>query len=154
VRRFWQIALPLAGLLVFGLVSRREFQIHRELPPRFPHAKYFFWAATRLDTDPQNRIPHQESKGCNSQENCVTWDLSQRRGTGLLPALLALTAIPVFLIDWPIRSSLGHFGVSELTTFMWSMPILLALWYYIVGRWFDNRRNRKSQRYPKSAPTA
>ena len=61
---------------------------------------------------------------------------------GLLAKCLILSAVPGFLLGAGIVHSLSRLGVSEVTSFMISMPLLILVWFYFVG-WLFDRWNRK-----------
>jgi len=55
-----------------------------------------------------------------------------------------LSALPAFIASLVIVTVLGRFGVSQVASFMVSMPLLLAAWYYFVGWRIDRRRSKRS----------
>ena len=60
---------------------------------------------------------------------------------------LVFTAIPAFLVGLAIVRGFARLGVSEVTTFMSTMPLCITLWFYSVGwlfdRWTYKRRVRR-----------
>jgi hypothetical protein len=56
--------------------------------------------------------------------------------------VLVLTGLPAFATGVGIVKGLGQFGISEIVSFMITMPILLFAWFYFVG-WLLDRRTRK-----------
>jgi len=55
-----------------------------------------------------------------------------------------LSALPAFIAGLVIVTVLGRFGVSQVSSFMVSMPLLLGTWYYFVGWLIDRRRSKRS----------
>jgi hypothetical protein len=47
--------------------------------------------------------------------------------------LLVLSAVPAFVVGAAIVRGLGQMGVSEITSFMISMPLLIVAWFYFIG---------------------
>jgi len=50
---------------------------------------------------------------------------------------LVLTAIPAFLVGLAIVRGFARLGVSQVTTFMTTMPVCITLWFYSAGWLFD-----------------
>jgi hypothetical protein len=49
-----------------------------------------------------------------------------------------LIAFPAFVLGIPIIvKALGHFGVSEVLSFVIAMPLLIFRWFYCVGSRID-----------------
>jgi hypothetical protein len=63
-----------------------------------------------------------------------------------------LFALPAFAIGLFITFGLGKFGISEVLSFMISMPLLVSTWFYFVGWLIDRWRLKRS--HPTSATTA
>ena len=136
MRIYWRIALPIAGLLLFAMVSYRAF--NRNYRP----ARYFLWSSVRLDTDPLNGRAKFEMV-CKEEEGCIDWDPNTLWGApGWTAELLILSALPAFLIGMGITRGLARLGVNEVTTFMVVMPFALFGWYYFCG-WLIDRRKIK-----------
>jgi hypothetical protein len=53
-----------------------------------------------------------------------------------------LSALPAFLAGLGIVHGLARVGVSEVTSFMSSMPLLILAWLYFIG-WLFDRWSRK-----------
>jgi hypothetical protein len=144
MRKQWRLILPAVGLMLFGIVTYQSVE-------RRQHEKasgqYFWWASIRLDTHSVNR--HLDAKPCmEAESDCVTWDVaSLPRSTGLLGAMLIITAFPAFFIGVPVVRGLGRLGISEVGTFMIVMPVLIAGWCNVLA-WLDNR-----WRIRRSSPT-
>lgn len=63
---------------------------------------------------------------------------------GLVTKLLVALAFPAFLIGGLIVKELGRAGISEVYSFMISMPLLISAWFYIVGSLIDNWKRKPS----------
>lgn len=110
-------------------------------------SRYFYWSAIRLDSDPlSRRVP--EAKPCAKQAaGCIAWDSEFIIITpGPLPFLLMLSALPAFAIGRAIVAGLGRLGLSQVSSFMVSMPLLLFAWYYFAGWLADRHRSKKARR--------
>ena len=64
-----------------------------------------------------------------------------------------LTGFPAFLISTLIISGLSRLGVSEVTAFFVSMPVLMLAWYYVLGRLVEywSARNLLIPHWPLAA---
>jgi hypothetical protein len=138
----WRAALPLCGLALFAFGTYASYG-----PGRISDrtSRYFWWSSLRLDSDPLNR--HSKSVTAvpckDSIENCMTTDpIYVLVDPGWLAKCLILSAAPAFLAGAGIVYGLARFGVSEVTSFMVSMPLLILTWFYFVG-WLLDRWSRK-----------
>ena len=52
---------------------------------------------------------------------------------GGLDIVLVTSAFPAFLFGEAFAHILGRLGVSEVTTFMISAPMLMFVWYYLLS---------------------
>jgi len=142
----WSIMLPIAGLVLFALVSYRSVPMnHPEL--EMPH-RYYWWSSLRLDTDPLNQNPTPLMPCADQTQNCMDWELRIAWVTpGWLDRVLVVSALPAFLAGVAVVIGLSKLGVDEVLSFMVSMPILLVAWFYFLGwlleAWSDRRRNAK-----------
>ena len=60
--------------------------------------------------------------------------------------LFVLSDLPAFLVGTLIVFGLGgKFGVSEVSSFMVTMPLLTFVWFYAVGWLIDRWRFKRSQ---------
>jgi hypothetical protein len=107
-------------------------------------SRYFWWGSVRLDSDPLNK--HLILKPCpqGSEEACgfdpqVIWVTP-----GWIEKALVLSALPAFFLATSIVRGLAHFGVSELLSFMITMPLLTLTWFYNVGWFLDRWRHKRS----------
>src|SRR5215510_12629920 len=136
----WKLVLPLLGLSLFTLISYESF--HRKHVKGVIDSRYFWWSSVRLDSDPL-RIDPPPPKPCpDNTETCVGWDpISIWVNPGVAARLLVLTAFPAFVVGVFVVAALGRLGISQVTTFMISMPLLIFAWYYFVGWLLDRRRD-------------
>lgn len=109
--------------------------------------RYFQWSFIRLDSDPLNR--HSRSVMAvpckDPSENCMATDpLEVWVEPGWLARLLMISALPVFLVGIGLVHGLARVGVSEITSFMISMPLLILAWFYFVGWLLDQWRQKRS----------
>jgi hypothetical protein len=84
--------------------------------------------------------------------NCVEWDLSVADRWGPPPEerILVTSALPAFLVGAFTVDALGRLGISQVSSFMFLMPVLIFAWYYLV-RWLLDRWIRK--RWQSRVPT-
>jgi len=128
--------LPIVGLVLFGLVTRDSMRMNSQLH-RIPN-RYFWWASFRLDSDPLNRRPIDPSRCGGNDENCVQWDLPDVWvDWGWPTKSFTVLSIPALAVGVALTLGLGRLGVSEVWTFMISMPLLVFAWYYCVGILID-----------------
>jgi len=143
----WSVILPLAGLLLFTIVSYQSSRVNDELH-RSPN-RYYRWSSLRLDTDPINRNPKPADRCKDEPDHCAGWDVSTRRpAPGRLDRILVVSAFPAFLAAFALVLAFGRQGTSEVLVFMVVMPTFLFGWYYFIGRmierWFYKRRRAKN----------
>lgn len=55
-----------------------------------------------------------------------------------------LFALPAFVIGLFITFGLGRFGISEVLSYMISMPLLISAWFYFIGWIIDRWRLKRS----------
>jgi hypothetical protein len=100
--------------------------------------------AIRLDSDPANKRNWGATPCEGGKENCVGWDL---RTIWVYPSLteqfLMLSALPAFVVGEFAVRGLGRMGISQVSSFMLLMPVLIGAWYYLIGwlidRWISRR---------------
>lgn len=147
MRKRWRVILPFIGLVLFAGESYESLQSYRQYHKG--QSPDFYWASIRLNSDPLHRHG-QDAPGCTEgQANCVGWDpVTPWIERGVLADCLVLSALPVFLVEAFVVSGLGRLGISQISTFMATMPFLLFGWYYGVGwqidRWLFRRACRRS----------
>src|SRR4030095_770894 len=109
-------------------------------------SRYFWWGAVRLDSDHLNRHPLKKamSQECVAgRADCIKWDPEHTWiESGLMEKALVLSAIPAFLVCSAIVRGFARLGISEVTTFMVTMPVCITLWFYSIG-WLLDRQSRK-----------
>src|SRR5215468_2779200 len=148
MRRRWRLILPILGLLLFGFGSYVSFRTERVNP--LPSNRYFWWASIRLDRDPLGR-PSSLPAPQQNEDGSITWDPVTRWVTpGPLAMFLMISAIPAFAVGAIAVGGLGRLGISQVSSFMVLMPLLISAWYYAVGLLID----RWIGRHQLQAPTA
>jgi hypothetical protein len=121
----WRVALPCIGLLLFALISIQSFQW------RAPNSRYLRWSGISLDSQPRS----QSRSACkDGTENCSEWGSESIVDPGVLGMALVVSALPAFFLDLLIVHAFRLMGLSDVYTFMISMPLLLGGWYYLLGR--------------------
>jgi hypothetical protein len=152
MRKHWRVLLPILGLLLFGGESYVSVQMDREHP--LPSRRYFWWSSIRLDTDPlgrQSPLPATRKIGDGVSE----WDpVTRWVDPGWLAKSLMVSALPAFAVSALAVGGLGRLGISEVSSFMALMPLLIAGWYYTLGLLIDHRIYRRSHRVPIMRKTA
>ena len=124
----WRFAIPVLGLALFGFVTYQSISRAKGHTGR-----YFYWSSIRLDSRPA-----QVSKPCNPYgADCADWDFFIDVHPSLLARSFMLSGLPAFLVSFLITGGLHRLGVSEVTSFFYSVPILLLAWYYLLGRLFE-----------------
>lgn len=141
----WRLFLPVVGLIVFTGISYQSYRASYE--DRAVPGRFFLWSTLRLDSDPLNR--RYQSPCAQSKDPCVDWDLATVDSWAHpkdKDRLFVLSALPAFLVGTLIVFGLGgKFGVSEVTSFMITMPLLTFIWFYFVGWLIDRWRFKRSQ---------
>jgi len=123
----WRIVLPVVGLLLFA-----DESYHSRRAPRKSEAwtpiRYFHWSAFRLDSDPLNRHPLLPTPRRNGPKGfAVEWNIPVE--PGWVARSLVLTALPAFLVGYGVvTKALAMVGISEVASFMVSMPLLILAW--------------------------
>jgi hypothetical protein len=148
MQKRWRMILPIIGLIFFSAVSYHSLRVNQETQ-RSP-SRYFWWSSVRLDSDPANKRIHATTLCEDGKENCGNWDLADRWvDPGLLETFLMLSALPAFVVGRFIVGGLGRLGISQVSSFMFLMPVLIFVWYYFIG-WLLDRwiRKRSEQRTP------
>jgi hypothetical protein len=135
MRRRWSVVLPIIGLLLFGVESYHSIRMNRDANM----TRYQYWSAIKLDTDPLGR--HESAfLPCRNDPNlnCAGWDpVVMWVHPGLLTKSLIIAAFPAFVLGAVLVRGLGHLGANEVLTFGIFMPVLVAAWFYFVGRMMD-----------------
>ena len=140
---YWRFVLPAVGLMLFAVLSyhshRWNVQFHQG-PNR-----YFWWSSIRLDSDPLNKH-HKAQISCDQGvQECADWGPEYIWVTpGWIDKAFLLFALPAFIAGSGVVNGLGRLGVSQVLSFMISMPLLIFGWFYFVGWLFDRRRHLRS----------
>jgi hypothetical protein len=127
----------MAGLLYFAFGSYLSLRTNRE--HQEGANRYFWWSSIRLDTDPLNRHPQGATPCKDAKNDCVEWSpgfISVE--PGLMAKVFVLSATPAFVVGTFAVRRFARFGISELSSFMVAMPLLIAAWFYVVG-WLVDR---------------
>jgi hypothetical protein len=130
------------GLTLFAVLSysslRWNIQVYK-VPSR-----YFWWSSIRLDSDPLNKHSKAPISCKQGAENCTDWEPEYIWiDPGWIHNALELLALPAFVAGLVIVKALGRLGVSQVLSFMISMPLLIFGWFYFVGWLFDRRRRQR-----------
>ena len=76
----------------------------------------------------------------------MCWDTESRWVVAApLAQLLVLSALPAFLLGIALGRALGRLGISQVSSFMALMPLLIFAWYYFVGYLIDRWRHRRGR---------
>jgi hypothetical protein len=145
MRKLWSLALPVCGLALFLLGTYSSFRFNRELIGNRP-ARYFYWSSIRLDSDPLNEHQYPYFLPCKSgEENCVEPQTIWVE-PGLVSILFKLAALPALIVGVAIVRGLARLGISEVTTFLVSIPLLILAWFYLIGSLIDRWRYKVASR--------
>ena len=137
----WRFILPSIGLILFAGVSYDSLRMNRE--GGGSHSRYFWWSSVRLDSDPRNRHPHVAAPCEAGTVDC--WDPQYIWiDPGWLTKVLLVSALPAFGIDLFVIRGFASSGMSEITSFFASMPLLIGAWFYFVGLLIDRWRHKRS----------
>ncbi len=137
----------------FACFRPHSFQ-HCELPYEKQRApsRYFYWSLIQLDSDPLSKRSQGATPCDEAKVNCVNWDLSvadRWDRPELQERILVLSALPAFLVGAFAVDVLGRLGISQVSSFMFLMPVLIFAWYYVVGWLLDGWiRGRGQPRVP------
>jgi len=110
----------------------------------------FLVGAARLDSDPMNRHPLNTAtaRSCaHNTDDCIEWDPESIWVTpSAMERALVFSAFPAFLIGMAVVHGLGRLGVNEVASFMLTIPVCTALWFYSVGWLLDRWRYKRLRR--------
>ncbi|HJT70895.1 MAG TPA: hypothetical protein VJ731_11895 [Terriglobales bacterium] len=128
MKRSRLLILPTTGLLVFALGTAASIHMNRMRGNK----NIFYWSSIPLSLHPLER--RYKLVACNPPDpNCQWEPASVWVDPGPMAKVLIVSSFPAFLLGLAITRSLGHVGVSEVTTFMVSMPVFIFAWYYLVA---------------------
>jgi hypothetical protein len=151
MRKRWCLVLPLCGFALYLLGTYGSFRFNREVFGNRP-TRYFNWSSIRLDSDPLNKHQYPYFLPCKSgEEDCVEPQTIWGIEPGLLSMLLRLTALPAFIVGVTIVRGFARLGLSEVATFLVSMPLLIFAWFYLIGSWIDRFRHKVVSRQVASS---
>ena len=145
MRMRWRPILCLWGLVLFGLLTYASVQGNREMR-HGRHGRYFWWGASRLDSDPLGKQSALEPCTQGREGELCVEPMYIWVDPGWLEKALAISALPAFLLGTVFVRGLARLGVSELASFMTTMPVLIVLWFYGVGWLLDRWQHRRSLR--------
>jgi hypothetical protein len=153
MRKRWRLVLSLWGITLFVLLTYQAVRVNHEM--RKGHlGRYFWWGAIRLDSDPLNRHPAASAQLCEPEATgCTGWDPEYIWvSPSVMERVLILSAFPVFLSCLAVVRGLARLGISEVASFMVSMPLFITAWFYLIGwfldRWMYKRRARPATTSP------
>ena len=135
--------LCLWGLILFGLLTYGSLRANRMLQ-QDQLGRYFWWGSVRLDSDPLNRRPAMKPCLPETHEECAWEPQYIWVHPGLIEKTLVLSALPAFLLAIAVVRELSRLGVSELLSFMLTMPLLTLAWFYALGWLLDRRQYKRS----------
>jgi hypothetical protein len=95
------------------------------------HMYVFYWSSIPLSSHPLER--RYKLITCNPADVGCQWRGSVHIDPRLPEKVLIISSFPAFLPGLLITRKLGHFGVSEIRTFVLFMPVLIFAWYYLVS---------------------
>ena len=137
MRMHWKLVLPVVGLMLFVGVTYQSLGSHDAT------SRYFWWSSIPLNSEPLNK----SRSACKHEiENCQVWGPEEIYvTTGLLPRVLMISAAPAFFVGSLIIEEFAWRGISEVPTFMVSMPLLIAGWFYLLGSFIDKLVSKMSR---------
>lgn len=140
----WRLILPVLAIAWFGIGSYSAWRFNRQLDGSCP-ARYFYWGSIRLDSDPLDRHHVFESSvPCNNgRKDCPCWEPVVWIDPGWAGEAFIVLSLPAFLLTKVVSGTLAQFGVSKVTMFFASMPILMCAWFYVLGLWIDRLRTKR-----------
>ena len=149
MRMRWRPTLCLWGVILFALLTYASIQGNREMR-HGRHGRYFWWGSVRLDSDPLGR--HATLEPCTQRPDgdCAWEPMYIWVEPGLLEKALVLSSLPAFFLGRAVVFGMSRLGVSELVSFMCTMPVLTLMWFYGVGWLLDRWQHKRSLR-PSSA---
>ena len=81
------------------------------------------------------------------ENECVDWDVATIYSSARpsrVERLFVLFALPAFVISLFITFGMGRFGISEVLSYMISVPLLISAWFFFVGWLIDRWRFKRS----------
>jgi hypothetical protein len=140
----WRLIVPVIGLTLFAGITVES--LHRKRSYQKDPSRYLYWSSIRLDSNPLKMQPQSTTPCKDVEESCVGWDpVVQWVSPGLLPVIMMVSAWPVFFVGMRAVRALGHHGISEISSFMVVMPLLVAVWYYAIGWSIDRWKEKQSR---------
>jgi hypothetical protein len=141
----WNLALPVSGLILFAVLSYDSLRVNREVFNGRP-SRYFWWSSIRLNSDPLNKHSAVPAACKDGIEDCTTWDpVYIWVDPGWMEKALVISAFPAFIVGAGLVGGLARVGISEVSTFTVSMPVLIFAWFYFVGWLVGTWRYKRSR---------
>jgi len=137
--------LPPCGLILLSFLTYESVGQRRTFLSG--GGRYFWWGSIRLDSDPlgTHSKPADTTPCKEAQDNCLVVDPKFLLAEpGWAEKILVLSAVPAFLVSGGIVYGLSRLGVSEVVSFMASMPLPICAWFYFVGWLIDRRKAKRS----------
>lgn len=135
-------------MILFGLLTYGSMRVNRGLHRLNHQGRYYWWGSVRLDSNPLNKQPmHPAVNPCAQDEQICGFNPESIWVTpGLMEWAFTLSSLPTYLLCMAVVRGFAHFGVSELLSFMITMPLLTLAWFYAAGWLFDRWRYKRSLR--------
>jgi hypothetical protein len=142
----WSLVLPASGLILFAALSCHSLRVNREVFKSRP-SRYFWWSSIRLDSDPLSKHPMVPPTTCQDEnKDCSTWDpVYIWVDPGWAEKTLVVSAFPAFVVSAAIVGGLAGLGMSAVSTFPVSVPVLIFAWFYFVGWLVDRWRYKRAR---------
>jgi hypothetical protein len=120
--------------------------VNREVFKSRP-SRYFWWSSIRLDSDLLSKHPMVPTTTCQDEnKDCSTWDpVYIWVDPGWAEKTLVVSAFPAFVVGAAIVGGLARLGMSEVSTFPVSVPVLIFAWFYFVGWLVDRWRYKRAR---------
>jgi hypothetical protein len=90
--------------------------------------------------------PLRFSLQTRNRELSILWATGNSQNDWLAGGELILTAVPAFVVGLVVVNGSASYAVSEIPTFMVSMPLLIGVWFYLVGTMIDTVVRSMSRR--------
>jgi len=121
-----------------------SIRFNADMRQQHHHNRYFWWGSLRLDSDPLNKIPGMNPCVAQSDAECVGEPEYIWTDPGWIEKALVYTAFPAFFLAYGVAHGLAHSGISELLSFLITMPLFTLGWFYSVG-WLLDRWQFKQE---------
>ena len=139
--------MPASGLILFTALSYHSLRVNREVF-KSRQSRYFWWSSIPLDSDPLNQHPIVPTTTTSQDgiEDCTPWDpVYIWVDQGWAETTLVISAFPAFVVGAAIVTGLARLGMSEVSAFILSIPVVVLAWFYFVGWLIDLWRYRRAR---------